>query len=95
MLITDEELYTTRIAVVSNGINVLENNLVLSQKLVNKYEHICNMLAIDYETSSLAKQLPDDITAKILNQLEELKTIEAQKETMSLLINDQGLLDLE
>ena len=53
------------------------------------------MLTIDYETYSLAKQLPDDITAKILNQLEELKTIEAQKETMSLLINDHGLLGLE
>lgn len=95
MLITDEQLYTERIAVVSNGINVLENNLLLTQSLIAGYEHICNMLTIDYETSSLAKQLPDDITAKILSQLEELKTIEAQKETMSLLINDQRLLDLK
>ena len=95
MLNTNIELYTTRIAVVSNGINVLENNLLLTQSLITGYEHICNMLTIDYETYSLAKQLPDDITAKILNQLEELKTIEAQKETMSLLINDHGLLGLE
>ena len=95
MLNTDEQLYTERIAVVSNGINVLENKLFLTQSLITGYEHICNMLTIDYETSSLAKQLPDDITAKILSQLEELKTIEAQKETISLLINDQRLLDLE
>ena len=81
MLNTNIELYTTRIAVVSNGINVLENNLLLAQSLITGYEHICNMLTIDYETASLAKQLPDDITAKILSQLEELKTIEAQKET--------------
>ena len=47
------------------------------------------MLTIDYETSNLVKQLPDDITAKILGQLEELKAIEAQKETMSLLVNPQ------
>ena len=95
MLNTDEQLYTERIAVVSNGINVLENNLLLTQSLITGYEHICNMLTIDYETSSLAKQFPDDITAKILSQLEELKTIEAQKETMSLLVNPQRLLDLE
>jgi hypothetical protein len=95
MLNTDEQLYTERIAIVSNGIKVLENNLLLAQSLITGYEHICNMLTIDYETSSLAKQLPDDITAKILSQLEELKTIEAQKETMSLLINPQRLLDLE
>ena len=94
MLTTDKELYTERIGVVSNGINVLENNLVLSQKLVDRYQHICNMLTIEYETSSLAKQLPDDITAKILSQLEELKTIESQKETMSLLVNPQQLLDM-
>jgi hypothetical protein len=43
------------------------------------YGHICNMLTIDYETSRLARQLPDDATAKILSQLEELKTLEAQK----------------
>ena len=95
MLNIDEQLYTERIAIVSNGIKVLENNLLLTQNLITGYEHICNMLTIDYETSSLAKQLPDDITAKILSQWEELKTIEAQKETMSLLINDKRLLDLE
>jgi len=95
MLITDEQLYTEGIAVVSNGINVLENNLLLTQSLIAGYEHICNMLTIDYETSSLAKQLPDDVTTRILSQLEELKTIEAQKETMSLLINPRRLLDLE
>lgn len=53
------------------------------------------MLTIDYETSSLAKQLPDDITVKILGQLEELKAIEAQKKTMSLLVNPQQLLSLD
>ncbi len=81
MLNTNIELYTTRIAVVSNGINVLENNLLLAQSLITGYEHICNMLTIDYETSRVARQLPDDVTAKILSQWEELKTIEAQKET--------------
>ncbi len=95
MLNTDEELYTARIATVSNGINVLENNLLLTQNLITGYDHICNMLTIDYETSSLAKQLSDDLTAKILSQIEELKTIESQKETMSLLVNPQRLLDLE
>ncbi len=95
MLSTDEQLYAVRIATVSNGINVLENNLVLIQNLVERYEHICNMLTIDYETSSLAKQIPDDITARILAQLEELKANKAQKETMSLLVNPQQLLDLD
>jgi hypothetical protein len=54
-----------------------------------------NQIGLLYETSSLAKQLPDDITAKILAQLEESKAIEAQKETMSLLVNPQRLLNLE
>ncbi len=53
------------------------------------------MLTIDYETFNLAKQLPDDITARILAQLEELNANEAQKETMSLLVNPQQLLDLD
>lgn len=95
MLATDKKLYTERIAIVSSGINVLENNLVLTQGLVTGYEHICNMLTIDYETSNLAKQLPEDVIAKILAQLEELKAIEAQKETMSLSINPQQLINLD
>lgn len=95
MLSTDEQMYAVRTATVSNGINVLENNLSLTQNFVERYEHICNMLTIDYETSGLAKQLPDDITVKILGQLKELKAIEAQKETMSLLVNTQQLLSLD
>ena len=94
MFNTDEQLYTERIAVVSNGIDVLENKLVLTRSLVTGYEYIGNILTIEYETSSLATQLPDDITAKILSQMEELKAIEIQKETMSLLVNPQQWLDL-
>lgn len=95
MLSTNEQLYAVRIATVSNEINILENNLTLTQNLVERYKHICNMLTIDYKTSSLAKQLPEDITAKILSQLEELTMIEVQKGTMPLLVNPQQLLSLD
>ena len=95
MLNTDKKLYTERITTVSNEINILENNSVLSQRLVDKYEHICNMVTIDYETSNLVKQLPDDITAKILGQLEELKAIEARKRIMFLMVNLQQSLYLD
>jgi len=66
----------------------------LTALLVTK-SYISLALAIGYEISSLAKQLPDDITVKILSQLEELKAIEAYKNTISLLINLQKLLDLD
>lgn len=94
MLGVDRNLYSNRITTVSNGITVIEKHLSLTNSLITGYEHIYNMLSIEYETSRLAEQLPGDITTNILGQLEELKAIEAQKEKMSLLVAPHQLLDL-
>lgn len=91
----DEQLYSRRIAVVSKGIGVLEEQLFLIQKLMTRYQHLINMLAIDYETSRLAEQISSDVSEKMLRQLAELKELEAQKVNLSLLVDPQKLLNTE
>ncbi len=66
MLGVDRNLYGSKITTVSNGAAVLEKHLSLTSSLISGYEHIYNMLSIEYETSRLVEQLPSDITTNIL-----------------------------
>ncbi|MBV8884399.1 MAG: hypothetical protein JO235_10445 [Chroococcidiopsidaceae cyanobacterium CP_BM_RX_35] len=90
----EPEQYTTRIETVSKGITLLEQQVELAQNLLAGYAQIINILAIEYETSRLAEQLPNDITNQVLRKLEELKVIETKKEELSLLTNPQKLLNM-
>jgi hypothetical protein len=95
MLNAGEELYANRVETVSKGINVLEKQLDLSQNLIAGYTQIIDILAIEYETSRLAEQIPEDVSERILLRLEELRAIEAKKEELALLVNPQKLLNLQ
>lgn len=88
----EEELYANRIETVSKGIKLLEKQLDLTQSLITGYTQVIDVMAIEYETSRLAEQLPEDIDAKILGKLDELKNLESEKEQLSLLINPEKLL---
>ncbi len=90
-----QEMYANRIETVSKGINVLDKQLDLTQNLIAGYTQIIDVLAIEYETSRLAEQIPEDISEKILLRLEELKATEAKKEELALLVNPQKLLTLQ
>ncbi len=95
MLNAGEEMYANRIETVSKGISVLDKQLDLTQNLIAGYTQIIDILAIEYETSRLAEQIPEDISQKILLRLEELKAIEVKKEELALLVNPQKLLNLQ
>ncbi|MBV9389930.1 MAG: hypothetical protein JOZ78_26190 [Chroococcidiopsidaceae cyanobacterium CP_BM_ER_R8_30] len=86
--------YATRIETVSKGITLLEQQVELVQNLFAGYAQIINVLAIEYETSRLAEQIPNDITSQVLRKLEELKMIETKKEELSLLTDPQKLLTM-
>jgi hypothetical protein len=75
MLNAEEELYANRIETVSKGINLLDKQLDITQNLITGYTQVTDILAIEYETSRLAEQLPEDIDLKILGKLNELKTL--------------------
>ncbi len=86
------ELYGERIETVSKGVGILEQQIELTLSLVAGYTKIINILTIEFETSRLAEQLPEDISGQVLNRLEELKAIEAKREELSLLVNPLILL---
>ena len=50
-----------------------------------RYFKIVEIIDIEYETSRLAEQIPEDVTQKILKRLDELKAVEAKKEELALL----------
>jgi hypothetical protein len=92
MLDTKQELYSRQIEIVSKGINTLSQQINLSEELLSGYNQIIKMISIEYETSRIAQVLPEDLSEKILQKLEELKIIEARKQEMAVQINPQKLL---
>lgn len=95
MIGADEDLYANRIETVAKGISVLEKQLDLTKNLINGYFKIVEIIDIEYETSRLAEQIPEDLTEKILRRLDELKAVEAKKEELALLVNPQKLLSYD
>ena len=95
MIKVQTDLYTNRAATVSRGIDALEKQMELTQTLITGYAQTTNILLIEYRTSTLAQQLPGDITSQVLSKMEELKAIEAMKADLILLVNPQKLLESE
>ena len=79
MIKVQTDLYTNRAATVSRGIDALEKQMELTQTLITGYVETTSILLIEYRTSTLAQQLPGDITSQVLSKMEELKAIEAMK----------------
>lgn len=92
MLNAESQMYANRIETVSKGINILDKQINLTENLVAGYRQIVEILTIEYKTSRLSEQLPEDISANILHRLDELKLIEVKKEELALLIDPQRLL---
>jgi hypothetical protein len=92
MTLTDSQVYARRIETFERGIDAMEKQLKLSQNLIAGYLKVKSMLEIDYETSRLAEQLPENTAQEIVTRLQELETIETQKEELSLLADPQKLL---
>lgn len=85
---TDANLYRDRLTTINRGISALEQQLNISQNLIDGYSQLVNIWEIEYETSQLAEQLPgqEKVEAQVLPRLEELQALEQQKEELSLLI---------
>lgn len=88
----DETLYANRVTVVARAIRSLQEGQALTQSLASGYRRVVKMLAIEYETSRLAEQLPSDVSDRIGQQLEELEALEDQKEQLEGLVNPHQLL---
>lgn len=88
----DADMYARRIATVTSGINVIEDQLELIKNLVDGYSQLLKIIDIEYETSRLAEKLPLDLTSQVLARLEELKLIEEKKQELSLRVDPQRLL---
>lgn len=92
MVAVAADLYSDRIARIENAVNVLNQQLGLSQSLIDGYAQALEMLQIEFETSRLVEQLPDDLGHRILSRLEELKAIEAQRDQINLRVDPAKLL---
>lgn len=89
----EADLYVSRQQIMSKGSNLLAAQFDSIQKLADGYRMSMDMLAIEYETSRLAEQLPNDLGDRLLSKLEELKALEVQKEELALQINPQAWLN--
>jgi len=92
MTIAKKDLYERQIEIVTKGTSAIAQQIELSNELLSGYNQIIRMISIEYETSRIAQVLPTDVSAKILQQLDELKAIELRKQEMAVQINPQKLL---
>ncbi|WP_017328267.1 hypothetical protein [Synechococcus sp. PCC 7336] len=88
----DPALYARRIKVLGRGIDTLQESTGLTQSLRNGYKQLAKMLAIEYETSRLAEQLPQDGTQHILQRLGDLEQLEDRRSHLETLVDPQLLL---
>lgn len=86
------DLYNERAERVKSAIMILEKQQELTETLIAGYTKLVEMIDIEYETSRLAEQLPEDVDSRILSKLDELKAIEQQKEKLGLRVDPSKLL---
>ena len=92
MQTADATLYAHRIGVVDRGIATLKESTGLTKSLRDGYRQLVKMLAIEYETSRLAEQFPDNSTQEIVQRVRELEAMEERRSTLEALIDPQLLL---
>lgn len=92
MFNTQQELYDRQIEITTKGINKVLQQIELSEELLTGYNQIIKMISIEYETSRIAQVIPENVSEKILWQLEELKAIELKKQEMAAQVDPQKLL---
>ncbi|MGK7910688.1 MAG: hypothetical protein AB4050_04280 [Synechococcus sp.] len=92
MQAADESMYTRRIQVVARGIATVKETTTLTRNLLDGYGQLAKILAIEYETSRLAEQLPDNDSRDILLRVSELEAMEERRMSLEALVNPQQLL---
>ena len=92
MQVADATLYARRIEVVGRAITTLKETTVLTESLRDGYGQLVKMLAIEYETSRLAEQLPDNSSQEIFRRMGELEALEERRSTLEALIDPHQLL---
>ncbi|MGK7906571.1 MAG: hypothetical protein AB4040_04990 [Synechococcus sp.] len=88
----DGELYAKRIGVLTRGIYTVKESTVLTKNLRDGYGQLVKMLAIEYETSRLAEQLPVNSTQEIFQRVGELEAMEERRQQLEVMVNPQQLL---
>lgn len=92
MLDTQQEIYSRQIEIMTRGIDKIAQQIELAEELLDGYNQIIKMISIEYETSRIAQVIPENVSEKILRQLEELKAIELKKQEMAAQVDPQQLL---
>ncbi len=92
MQAADESMYARRIEVVKRGIATVKETTTLTQHLRDGYGQLVKILAIEYETSRLAEQLPENNSRDILVRVSELEAMEERRTSLEALVNPQQLL---
>lgn len=92
MMSVGEDLYACQLVTVTKGINIIQEQISFSQDVINGYSQLIKIIEIEFETSQLVEQLPEDISEKILRRLEELMVIQTKREELSLLFDPQQIM---
>ncbi|MEM9567790.1 MAG: hypothetical protein AAF974_05730 [Cyanobacteria bacterium P01_E01_bin.34] len=92
MQAADESMYTRRIEVVKRGIATVQESTTLTRNLRDGYGQLAKILAIEYETSRLAEELPENNSRDILLRVSELEAMEERRTSLEALVNPQQLL---
>ncbi|PSO72101.1 MAG: hypothetical protein BRC40_10605 [Cyanobacteria bacterium QH_8_48_120] len=86
------ELYAHRLETTERAIANLEKQSGLIQNLIDGYSKIVEIVEIEYDTSRVAEQLPENVAVKISDRLEEMEALEQQKEELALMVDPAKLL---
>ena len=70
----------------------MEKQSGLIQNLIDGYSKIVEIVEIEYDTSRVAEQLPENVAVKISDRLEEMEALEQQKEELALMVDPAKLL---
>lgn len=88
----DQDVYAYQVATIASGIKIMIQQIDLTQSLIDEYSQLVKLIEIEHETSRLTQRLPSEFTNQILTRIEELKLVEAQKQSMQLLVEQKKLL---
>jgi hypothetical protein len=92
MLDTRTELYPNPAETFAKGVAVMEQQLNLTQNLIDGYQQIAAILEIEHETFRLTNALPEELSATIVSRMAELEAIAQKREELALLVDPTRLL---
>lgn len=76
MRAVDLPAYGPRIEAIGSALRTLDEQIALDDRLLSEYDRTIKIVEIEHETASAGMAMSDDVSAVLLRQREELRTIE-------------------